>query len=33
MLTALGKAIYVSWLRWVVAFAPPCDRVSSLLRA
>ena len=22
MLTALGKAIYVSWLRWVIAFAP-----------
>lgn len=22
MLTALGKAIYVSWLRWVIAFSP-----------
>ena len=22
MLTALGKAIYASWLRWVIAFAP-----------
>src|SRR5262249_30067538 len=22
MLTALGKAIYVSWLRWIIAFSP-----------
>ncbi len=22
MLTALGKAIYISWLRWVIAFSP-----------
>ena len=22
MLTSLGKAIYVSWLRWVIAFSP-----------
>ncbi len=22
MLTALGKAIYISWLKWVIAFSP-----------
>ena len=27
MLTALGKAIYISWLRWVIAFSPARDRV------